>query len=156
MYRTFALVLPFLVAACAATSAGPADAQAAPAAATAPGATSKAPGAELTGVVWSWRRVLVGNEPPDPPELFTLEFVPGGKFTTRIDCNNGGGSWMVDEAKIRMTSVRISKMMCPPGWKDREFSKGIEGAETWSLANGELVITTRGEVGKLRFVPLRK
>ncbi|MEP7183666.1 MAG: META domain-containing protein [Betaproteobacteria bacterium] len=153
MHRLFVLAVTLLLAACA----NPASGQAAASPGGAPAALTSAPeGAALIGVVWSWQRELTGKEPPDPPELFTVEFLPGGKFTAHIDCNNGGGSWMVDESKLRMTSVRIPKMMCPPGWKDRLLTGGLEGAQTWAVRNGELVITTRGEVGTLRFRPLRK
>lgn len=140
MRRLLALALPLLIAACAASSTQPMS----------PALAANAPAAELTGVAWSWRRSLVGNDPADPPELFTVEFIKGGKLTVRTECNQGGGSFIVDGSQIKLTSIKTTKYLCSPGWKDRAFMLGLEGAETYQIRNGELVLTTQGAVGTMR------
>ena len=146
MRRLLALALPPLIAACAASFALPIS----------PALAADAPAAQpsdsdtFTGVVWSWRRSLVAREPADPPELFTVEFIKGGEFTIRTECNQGGGSFIVDGSQIKLTSIKTTKYLCSPGWKDRAFIQGLEGAETYQVRNGELMLTTQGEVGTMR------
>lgn len=146
MRRLLTLALPLLIAACAASPTQPMS----PALAANVPAGEPAGAVTFTGVTWSWRRSLVGNEPADPPELFTVEFIKGGKFTVRTECNQGGGSFMVDGSQIKLTSIKTTKYLCSPGWKDRAFIQGLEGAETYQIRSGELMLTTPGEVSTMR------
>ena len=152
MRRLPVLVLPLLIAAGAAL---PIQSAAQPAAAGAPAAASPDPAA-LTGTVWSWRRALKGVEPPDPPKLFTVEFIKGGKIKVLTECYEGSASFILDGSAIKMTPVKPTKYLCPPGWKDRALFEGLEGVATWTVANGELVLATSSDLKTMRFQPLNR
>jgi len=152
MQRLAWLAMTLVAAACAATeSSGPVlrgyvNAPPPPIAAQAE--------VSLTGTVWTWQTSTHDDGAivaPDAPDRYTVEFLPGGRVSVRADCNRGSGSYTLDGARIALSPIALTKMLCPPGSKDREFLKDVGAVTGVAYRDNDLVLTTGSAAGAMRF-----
>jgi heat shock protein HslJ len=146
------LAVALVATACAATETGspvlPGSVNAPP--------PSLAPVADvsLTGTVWTWQTSTHADGTivaPEAPERYTVEFLPGGRVAVRADCNRGSGSYTLDGTRIALSALALTKMLCPPGSKDREFLKDVGEVSGVAYRDGDLVLTTGNEAAAMRF-----
>ena len=108
----------------------------------------------LTGTVWTWQTSTHEDGAivaPEAPERYTVEFLPGGRVSVRADCNRGSGSYKLDGTRITVSAIALTKMLCPPGSRDREFLKDVGEVSGVAYRDGDLVLTTGNEAAAMRF-----
>ena len=108
----------------------------------------------LTGTVWTWQTSTHADGTivaPDSPERYTVEFMAGGRVSLRADCNRGSGSYTLDGSRIALSPVVLTKVLCPPGSKDREFLKDVGEVSGVAFREGDLVLTTGTTAAAMRF-----
>ncbi len=74
------------------------------------------------------------------PERYTLKFEGGGRVLVRADCNRGSGSYEVNGAQMKLAPIALTRMGCPPGSQDAEFTQAISRVSTYAIANRELTL----------------
>jgi heat shock protein HslJ len=146
------LVVALTVGACAATDPGT---LALPGAINAPPPQIDLSGdALLTYTTWRWQGTLLPNGSsivPDTPANYALDFQPGGRVTVRADCNRGSGSYLLNGAQLTFGPLALTKMMCPPGSRDREFLAALATTASQSFEGDDLVLKLAGNGGTMRF-----
>jgi len=155
--RSWLLVLPFVVGACASSDfKGPAL----PGYVDAPPPPMAAAGdAVLTGTLWSWQGTLMNDDTrfvPDAPDRYTLLFEPGGKVSVRADCNRGSGTYTLDGTALAIGPIALTRMMCAPGSRDAEFLKGLPEVSGHLFRGNDLVLTLKFDSGSMRFTTPRQ
>jgi len=126
-----------------------------PEAAPAPSAAS-ASAPPITGTVWAWQRSTSNNVTtvtPANPERYTIEFMPGSRMNLRAECNRGQSEYSLDGGRVVLSPIALTKILCPPGTKDREFLADLAEVKGYELSNGELVLLLRNEGATMRFRP---
>ena len=155
MRQVFALTLPIVLAACAATgSGGP----------VLPGLVNAPPpplGAEDSlpiGVVWTWLATQTGDGGgvvPEGRERYTLEFRPGGTVNVRADCNRGSAPYTRSGSALGIGPIALTRMACPPDSRDADFVKGLGAVSGHSMVGSDLVLTLKSNTGSMRFTSSR-
>lgn len=154
--RPFRTILPVALAlVLTACTAAPAGAPVLPGFVDAPPPPMAAPGDTLlTNAVWTWQGTQMKDGTrivPDAPDRYSLDFQPGGQVSVRADCNRGRASYRLDDTALSFGPVALTKMMCPPGSRDREFLTELAAVTGQSVSGGELVLTLQGTAGAMRF-----
>jgi len=110
--------------------------------------------ASLTNTVWRWE----GTQKSDGTSVvplsaanYTLEFQPGGKLNVRIDCNRGGGQYLLNGNNLTLGSIALTKMLCPQASLDAEFARELAAVTTQRFEGSELVLSLAGNGGTMRF-----
>ena len=107
---------------------------------------------DLTSRTWHWQRTQSGGDSvvASAPDRYTLTFQGGGRLAVRADCNRGSGSYEVNGTAMKVGPVALTRMGCPPGTQDAEFVQSLARVTSYSIADGELVLTLEGG-GSARF-----
>ena len=156
MRQVFVLILPLVLAACAATGAG---------GPVLPGLVNAPPPPMGTaedslpiGVVWSWlgtRTSGGGGVVPEGRERYTLEFRPGGTVSVRADCNRGSAAYTRNGNALGIGPITLTRMACPPDSRDADFVKGLAAVSGHSMLGSDLVLTLKADGGTMRFTSSR-
>ena len=93
--------------------------------------------AKLAGPVWRWEETLFNDgknlKPNGEPSKYTIQFHPDGNFNIHMDCNSGGGQYLIENNKIAIGSIRTTLVACPPGSLAQEFVRPLKSLGTFSL-----------------------
>lgn len=91
--------------------------------------------------------------PIDRDEI-TLNIHEDGKLGGRSGCNVYGGSYSVEDGKLKISDLISTMMACeePSMQFEQTFFKTLEGAAKFDLANGRLTITDPKTANFIRFV----
>ncbi|BBK41869.1 hypothetical protein STVA_18890 [Allostella vacuolata] len=134
--RIAAILLPVLVAGCAA-----------------PGAADRA--GSLGGTAWQAIRLSDGTVPDDPSRL-TVVFGADGRAIVRADCNRGSGTWQSSgPGRLTFGPVATTKMGCPPGSLGDRFLADLTRAGGYSAGADRLEIAIPNASGRLVLRPAR-
>ncbi len=110
---------------------------------------------ELTGVTWQWTEfsdpvadaVVVEN-----PEQYTLQFLPEGLIAVQADCNNGSGTYIVDEeGGIDIAVGAMTLALCPAESLSDQFVQYINDVAAFSFDGADLLLDLPVDGGTLRF-----
>jgi heat shock protein HslJ len=110
----------------------------------------------LTGVIWQWEQFEGGDGTvvaPDDPTLYTLQFQPDGTVNGQVDCNRGMGTYESDGSSISIV-LATTRMACPEGSLDAEFSRYISEANSFVIRDGKLALALPIDSGIATFSPI--
>jgi heat shock protein HslJ len=111
---------------------------------------------DLVGTVWLWQRTQMNDDsviqPPDPSS-FKLEFQADGSVTMRVDCNRGTGTYTVDETRLLIEGVALTRAYCGPDSLDQKFLKQLEQVTSYLRDGQELVLELKYDSGGMLFSP---
>jgi heat shock protein HslJ len=107
----------------------------------------------LVGVTWNLQEIRGGSSPatPSDPSAYTLTFGDDGRVAVRADCNQGSGDYQVSGSQITISAVAMTRVACPPGSLFDQFTLGIEGATSFTFAEGQLLLALPNDGGTLVF-----
>ena len=111
--------------------------------------------AELKGVAWKWRATLMHDESriaPSEPERYTLRFADGGALSLKVDCNRGAGTYRLKGRELGLDVKLLTKAACGPASLERDYLKGLNSVEAYSLDDGVLRLKLRLAAGVMEFV----
>jgi heat shock protein HslJ len=157
--RPIALALAVAAGACAMQDPALAPAAGAPAyapAGAAPPTLSTASNA-IVGPVWLWQRTeFAGGKvvTPAAPDRYTLSFQGGGRVNLRADCNRGSGAYEVNGTAMKIGAATLTRMGCPDGSQDSEFTGELARVASYAVADSALVLTLT-DGAAMRFVSVR-
>jgi heat shock protein HslJ len=109
------------------------------------------------GTTFAWLGTDSGgmrrNAPADPTR-YTIAFEPPGRARLRLDCNRGSAQWTRDGAKLALSPVAATKMMCASGSLDAAYASDLSQVESWRVEREELVLSGRdGSTMRFRALP---
>ncbi len=109
---------------------------------------------KIGGIVWKWQRTAYNNdtrtEPPDSSH-YTILLMPEGHLSVRLDCNTGGGRYMLDGSSLTLDVTHSTMAACPPGSLARKFMKDLAAARIVFLRDGELYLDLMYDSGTMKF-----
>lgn len=109
---------------------------------------------DIGGIVWKWQRTLYNNdtraEPRDPAQ-YTILLMPEGHLSVRLDCNAGGGRYVLDGSSLSLEVTHATAAACPPGTLAQEFLKNLAAARIAFMRDGELYLDLMYDTGTMRF-----
>jgi heat shock protein HslJ len=107
----------------------------------------------LTGVLWTWQGLVGGSTPvaPDDPSLYTITFGDDGRVGLQADCNRGMGGYTVDGSQIEIGPLATTRVACPPGSLFDVYILAVEAADSFTFAEGRLLLILPNDAGTLVF-----
>lgn len=109
---------------------------------------------EIGGIVWKWQRTVYNNdtqaEPRDPAQ-YTILLMPEGHLSVRLDCNAGGGRYVLDGSTLSLEVTHATAAACPPGSLAKKFMKDLAAARIAFMRDGELYLDLMYDTGTMRF-----
>jgi len=103
---------------------------------------------------WNWIKTQYSNDKivtPNIPEKFSITFKKDGSFSIATDCNNAGGSYMVENKKITFGTMFMTEMYCENS-QENEFLKMIEQTESFMFTSkGEMILLLKYDSGSVIF-----
>jgi len=141
------------------TSAAPAGAvteDMAPPASDLPETPADAPadaGSDLFGVTWEWSILLdpAGQTGINDPTRYTVVFNPDGSMNVQADCNTAILQFVTDGHNIQVLPGPVTLAACGPDSQDQLFINSLSAAESYSVQDGELLMTLRAGSGTIMF-----
>ena len=121
-----------------------------------PASTPQATSPQLTGVVWRWQQTLMNNGDifsPDNPNNYTVQFLDDGTVSIQADCNQGSGTYTVQDSALTLTLGPMTLVACPPGSLGDRFTANLSQAAIYFFEGGNLLIDLMVDSGTMRFSP---
>jgi heat shock protein HslJ len=100
--------------------------------------------AELINVSWlwqSWTDASGAETTVTNPENYTLFFNADGTVNVQLDCNSGGGGYVVDGSSLTFTGIFSTMMFCGEESLDSAFSAGLNQVVSYSITDGVLTLS---------------
>jgi len=107
---------------------------------------------DLAIPAWQWQRTQLADGRAivaSAPDRYTLKFEGGGRMLVRADCNRGSGAYEVNGGAMKIASVALTKIGCPPGSQDAEFVQPLSRVTGYAISDGNLVLNL-GDGGTMR------
>ena len=76
-----------------------------------------------------------------------------GAAEIKVDCNNVGATYTVDESNITITLGPATLAACPEDSLDQQFLTGLENAAIFFFEGDNLLIDMVADGGTMRFAP---
>jgi heat shock protein HslJ len=106
--------------------------------------------------VWVWQRTEMSDDTtivsPDPNK-YTISFQADGRLAIRADCNQGGGSYVLDGPQLTITPGPMTLIACPPPAQDAAFMRGLRDVATYVMDGDNLVLNLKVDSGNMIFSP---
>jgi heat shock protein HslJ len=98
----------------------------------------------VTGKSWQWTASTTKAPAsqavvPDPAN-YTITFAADGTYNGKADCNQINGKYTVGTGTITIEPGASTMAACGDNSQDALFVAGLQGATTWSLLDGALVL----------------
>lgn len=109
---------------------------------------------ELIGVTWKWQQTIAKNGTrlvAPNPDNYTLQFLPEGKISVRLDCNIGRGLYEINENAISITITSSTRAACPPESFDQVFIRDLNSASRYFLRGDSFYIEKQDD-GTMEFL----
>jgi para-nitrobenzyl esterase len=125
------------------------------AAAMAPATQPASPG--LASTRWQLVKFQGGDGntlTPDDRSKYTIEFVAGGAFRARFDCNRGQGSWRSSGPnQLQFGPLAMTRVKCPDGSLYDQLMKQWDFIRSYTVRDGHLFLSLMADGGIYEFEP---
>ena len=108
----------------------------------------------------SWRLVqFEGGDgevlTPDDRSKYTLQFLPDGSVSVRVDCNRGSGTWKsAAPGQIELGRLALTRALCPPGSLHDQIVKQWPYIRSYVIRNGHLFLSLMADGGTYELEPV--
>lgn len=89
---------------------------------------------------------------PDDPELYTIQFLPGGEVIARADCNQVAGAYGLDGDSLGLSGLTTTLAGCPEGSLGADYAAWLDQISGFELTDDALLLDL-DDGGELRFTP---
>lgn len=110
--------------------------------------------AEILGVTWEWLGLQTPKDQIEvaDPASYSVSFAEDGSMALQVDCNRGFGSYTLSaDGGISIKPIGVTRMMCPEGSLEQQFSTQLERVTSFFILDGELLLEQPFDSGTLRF-----
>lgn len=110
----------------------------------------------LLGVTWQWVETVYGDGTvvaADDPSRYTLLFDESGQVAVRLDCNGGGGSYMLDGSSLFFGELVSTLMACAGESQATLFAKDLAEVYSYVIEDGRLFLSLKLDSGIMEFAP---
>ena len=122
--------------------------------------TSSTPSPGLAGTSWQLVKFQGGDDKtltPDDRAKYTIEFMAGGQFAARIDCNRGSGTWTSSgPSQIQFGPMAVTRAQCPDPSLHDQILRQWGNITSYVVRNGHLFLALKADGGIYEFEPIAK
>jgi heat shock protein HslJ len=118
-------------------------------------ATPTPPEAGIPPLVWE----LIAFTTPDgvatevtEPLRYTVQFLPDGQLTAKLDCNQGGGGYTAADGALEIGPMRTTLALCEEGSHGDVFTLLLSKATAYAIDEDGFLLLS-GDEGTLRLRP---
>lgn len=112
-------------------------------------------GGVIPPIVWELVS-LTGRDGADvaieEPTRYTVQFLPDGQMTAKLDCNQGGAGFSAADGTIEIDVMRTTLAMCEPESQGQAFQAILQEVTAYEI-DGDGYLTLSGDEGALRLRP---
>jgi len=109
----------------------------------------------ITGITWQWTAMTETTPASQTvvpnPENYTLLLNSDGTFSMKNDCNMVSGSYTLDGSTLTFMPGPSTMAYCGDQSLDQTFLKAIAQVTSYSLEDGDLVLTLQDGAGTITF-----
>ena len=92
---------------------------------------------------------------PDVKEKYTIHFAEDGRFSMRVDCNRGMGTWQSSGPnQLQFGRLAMTRAMCPPDSLHDRIVKDWEFVRSYVMKEGHLFLALMADGGIYEFEPM--
>ncbi len=104
---------------------------------------------------WEWVGTITPVEKVEvsDPGRYTIRLTDDGKVQARVDCNRGGGTYVISEGKLSFGPLLSTRMACPADSLDGLFLKDLQRVASFFILNGNLYLELPYDSGTMRLRP---
>jgi heat shock protein HslJ len=88
---------------------------------------------------------------PRDPSRYTIQLASDGRIAVRADCNRGTGTYVLSGRSLAISSLGMTKALCPSGSLDRRFLTDLLAASTFAVRSGTLLLDLGDGAATMRF-----
>lgn len=122
--------------------------------------TAATPSHGLAGTSWQLVQFESSDDTtltPDDRSKYTIEFMPGGQFAARINCNRGSGTWSSSgPSQIQFGLMAVTQAQCPDTTLHDQIVKQWEHITSYVIRDGHLFLALKADGGIYEFEPIAK
>jgi heat shock protein HslJ len=115
---------------------------------------------DIVDIVWTWIEMqdAEGRSLIADPENYVLVFHTDGTLNVMADCNTGHATYTLEEDRLTLGPIALTKMMCAKGSRSDQFVQMLDLADTVAIdpETGNLIITLKDQAGALVFAEAGK
>ncbi len=95
----------------------------------------------LAGSKWLWMHTTEGSLKTEPKkkDVFTITFNSEAGVSITTDCNNGGGSYTIDQSKLKISNIISTRMYCE-GAQETVFFDWLQKVNSYQIKDDQLVL----------------
>ncbi|MDR0769899.1 MAG: META domain-containing protein [Burkholderiales bacterium] len=110
----------------------------------------------LEQTVWGWQYTQQSGArlAPAAPARYTLTFREEGRLAVTADCNRGGTVYRIQDDRLTLELIALTKMLCPADSLDRDFLDGLHAVERYRIDDKALTLQLR-QGGEMVFAPVQ-
>ncbi len=113
---------------------------------------------ELTAPTWQLVEI-VGIDgksvTPDDPAKYSLAFGADNRITLKADCNQAGGPYYTSDGMLKIGPLISTMAECGEGSLAGSLLTALEQSESYTIQEGNLIITLVAGEGALHFAPAK-
>ena len=103
---------------------------------------------------WTWVSTVMNNDEtfvPDQPHAFVIQFMQGGNFSGKTDCNSFFGQYEIQEHKLSLGPIGATRMFCENSQED-VFLKFLNEVDSYFVNDeGFLILQLKYDSGVMMF-----
>jgi heat shock protein HslJ len=112
---------------------------------------------DLAGTTWRLLQFEGGDGKllkHDDPSKYTIELAADGRFSARVDCNRGRGTWTSGGAsQVSFGPMTLTRAQCAPGSLHDQIVKQLRNIRSYVIRNGHLFLSLMADGGIYAFEP---
>jgi putative lipoprotein len=122
-------------------------------------ADSQSTSTELGGTSWRLVRFQAGDGTaltPDDRNKYTIAFGTDGRFSTRINCNRGMGTWKSSgPSRLELGPLALTRAMCLPEPLHDQMVKQLPYVRSYTIRHNHLFLSLVADGGTYEFEPMK-
>ena len=80
-----------------------------------------------------------------------IEFTPEGRVSIKADCNNGNGTYIVDEGSMDIAIGAMTLALCAPESLSDQFLSYLGDVSAYTFDGDDLLLDLPDDAGTMRF-----
>ena len=88
----------------------------------------------------------------DDPTRYTVQFLPEGRLTAKLDCNQGSAGFTASEGVLEVSVMAATLALCEPGSHGDTFGRILQYATSYDI-DADGILWLRGDEGVLQLRP---
>ncbi|CUS04479.2 protein of unknown function [Candidatus Promineifilum breve] len=108
----------------------------------------------LAGRGWQWTHFRDAKQDYDVTGTYTITFNADGTASVVADCNQGNGTYRIDDTNLTISILATTRVACPAGSLGDSFIEYLNQAGTFAFSDTTLNVILMADGGTMTFVEI--